>query len=266
MKLRQTSLRVASLISTALLIAGAAAAGCSARLPVTVERDASIATFQWLDEQYGIVRDPEADAMLQRIGARLDGSVLGRALEHECEAAVDGALVRYPWQIFILRSPSPNAFSLGAGIIFVTTGLVEQTNTESELAAVIAHEMAHQLLGHTREAIAAAAEEGDGFRTMPSASFSLERELEADDLSVKMLSVARYQPQAAIRALSIGHTLFTPQYADTRPVLEPVSQSEWLEMRVAKIHERLSGCSKSFPATDSTREFRRVRRLIASLG
>jgi predicted Zn-dependent protease len=52
------------------------------------------------------------------------------------------------WRFSLVRNLAPNAFSIGAGYVFVTEGAVSFARTESELAAILAHEMGHQLAGH----------------------------------------------------------------------------------------------------------------------
>ena len=48
-----------------------------------------------------------------------------------------------PYNIHIVREKSPNAFCVPGGNIYVTTGLIEFARSDSELAYVIAHELAH---------------------------------------------------------------------------------------------------------------------------
>jgi beta-barrel assembly-enhancing protease len=48
-----------------------------------------------------------------------------------------------PWSFAVLDTPSINAFAAPGGIVLVTRGLYEILETEDELAAVLAHEIAH---------------------------------------------------------------------------------------------------------------------------
>ncbi len=52
------------------------------------------------------------------------------------------------WRFGIIDSPNVNAFAAPDGYIFVTNGLLAQLNNESELAGVIAHEIAHVIKRH----------------------------------------------------------------------------------------------------------------------
>ncbi|MGP8433522.1 M48 family metalloprotease [Paraburkholderia fungorum] len=55
---------------------------------------------------------------------------------------------RPDFDLFAIRDPQINAFSLPGGFIGVNTGLIVTTQTESELASVLGHEMGHVLQRH----------------------------------------------------------------------------------------------------------------------
>ena len=58
-----------------------------------------------------------------------------------------------PWGFGVLDAPQLNAFAVPGGYIFVTRGLLERMKSESELAGVLAHEIAHVLRKHHLNAI-----------------------------------------------------------------------------------------------------------------
>src|SRR5438552_315512 len=51
----------------------------------------------------------------------------------------------------VLRTETVNAFAAPGGFVFVTTAAIKRMNTEDELAAVLAHEIAHVNLRHPEE-------------------------------------------------------------------------------------------------------------------
>ncbi|WP_316013281.1 M48 family metalloprotease [Roseobacter sp. HKCCA0434] len=52
------------------------------------------------------------------------------------------------WNVFVLDSPMINAFAQDGPLIYLTRGLIALANDEAELAAVIAHEIAHVEADH----------------------------------------------------------------------------------------------------------------------
>ena len=50
---------------------------------------------------------------------------------------------RIKWEVRLVKTDMLNAFCLPGGFIFFTTGMIDVLNTDSELAAVMAHEMIH---------------------------------------------------------------------------------------------------------------------------
>ena len=122
-------------------------------------------------------------------------------------------------QVTILNSPAINAFALPTGDVYVTRGLIALATDESELAAVISHEIAHVTADHARararqaEAAALArrvsevvidpdiAQDTRKTADLSLATFSQQQELEADRLGVERLAKAGFDPFAAARFL-----------------------------------------------------------------
>lgn len=58
-----------------------------------------------------------------------------------------------PWHFGVLDTHTVNAFATPGGYIFITRGLLERLNNETELAGVLAHEIGHVILKHHVKAI-----------------------------------------------------------------------------------------------------------------
>lgn len=54
-----------------------------------------------------------------------------------------------PWQFGVVDDPTPNAFALPGGFIYVTRGLLGLMNSEAELASVLGHEIGHVTARHS---------------------------------------------------------------------------------------------------------------------
>ena len=62
-----------------------------------------------------------------------------------------------PWTFGVVDTETINAFALPGGTVFVTYGLMRRLSSESELAGVLAHEIAHVVKKHQLAAIQSAA-------------------------------------------------------------------------------------------------------------
>ena len=87
--------------------------------------------IRWQEPSY--VNDAEVSAYINRLGMRLAGAVPG---------------VKQDFEFFVLKDPTLNAFALPGGYIGVHTALILTTQSESELAGVLGHEISHVTQHH----------------------------------------------------------------------------------------------------------------------
>jgi predicted Zn-dependent protease len=150
-----------------------------------------------------------SEQKLERMVARVVGSL-----------TLDPENPNQTYNITILNSPSVNAFALPGGYLYVTRGLLSLANDSAELAAVIAHEMAHVTANHGIQRQQKEAEEVLASQVVNDvlgnaqtgrlalirgrlrlAQFSRNQELEADAIGIKAIGRAGYDPYAAVRFL-----------------------------------------------------------------
>jgi predicted Zn-dependent protease len=154
------------------------------------------ATADRIEREWPLRPDDEVTAFVRRLGRRL------------AEAAPPSP---YDWTFTVVRDRSANAFAIGAGYVYVHDGTIAEAHNEAEVAAVLAHEMAHELAGHfcavrTGDTGAAGwladlfAGAPAGRRRVGSLRQEIDpaREAEADRLSVSILRAAGYDPRAAL--------------------------------------------------------------------
>lgn len=67
--------------------------------------------------------------------------------------ALQGTRPNLPWRFAVIDNPNVNAFATPGGYVFITSGLLERMNSEAELAAALAHEIAHVEKYHHLNAI-----------------------------------------------------------------------------------------------------------------
>ncbi len=91
---------------------------------------------QQIEQRFKVVGDTAINDRVTRIGAIV---------------AAQSQRPNLPFSFKVVEMPEPNAVALPGGFIYVTTGLLGFVRSDHELAAVIAHEVAHSALGHGLE-------------------------------------------------------------------------------------------------------------------
>jgi len=174
------------------------------------ERELGRAFMRSVRRNQAVLDDPLIVDYIQHLGSQL--------VNHS-----DGAGQRF--EFFIINNPEINAFAGPAGHIGVYTGLILTTETESELAAVLAHEIAHVTQHHLMRAwetaqnmaipnaaillaaIAlgvtvggdaglAAAAGGQAALLQEQINFTRANEQEADRIGIDILAKSKFEPRA----------------------------------------------------------------------
>jgi hypothetical protein len=117
--------------------------GSPAQAMLTLEDEYQIGRMivRGLRDQDQILEDPEVTEYIRSLGYKLSSQ------------AHDGS---QRFNFFMVRDNTINAFALPGGFIGVNTGLLLKTDDESELAGVLAHEIAHVTQRHIARSIAPA--------------------------------------------------------------------------------------------------------------
>jgi beta-barrel assembly-enhancing protease len=89
----------------------------------------------YMAKRLPLCNDPKVDAYLTNLGMRLVSKLPTRGQT-------------YPWEFHCVNDKSINAFALPGGYVFVNRGAIEVADNESQLAAVMAHELSHVALRH----------------------------------------------------------------------------------------------------------------------
>jgi predicted Zn-dependent protease len=147
----------------------------------------------------GVSKNMRLNEYINRVGGRLAAA-----------AGTEGVDYRF----HVLRSDVVNAFSLPGGYIYVTRGLMTLANSEAQLAAVLAHEIAHV---HRRHALRRYERERVGQSQGSSSIFNGEsqstaeqkalsayaqqQEFEADEFGLQLLEQTGYHPLSLSRFL-----------------------------------------------------------------
>jgi Zn-dependent protease with chaperone function len=90
---------------------------------------------QLMMQKLPLCNDPKVDQYLTNLGMKL-------------VSKLDQRGATYPWEFHCVNDKTINAFALPGGYVFVNRGAIEAAENESQLAAVMGHELSHVTLRH----------------------------------------------------------------------------------------------------------------------
>ena len=162
------------------------------------------------------------------------------------------------WEVNTLATDELNAYAMPGGKIMVYEGIVKRLNlTDSEIAAIMGHEIAHALRQHSRERVSrlyaqqlaisgAAALTGvdasvaDLANTVATVTFQLpfsrEQEAEADIVGLELMARAGYDPNASVtlwQKMIAMEKQQPPEFLSTHPA--PATRIEGLQSLIPKV-------------------------------
>lgn len=157
---------------------------------------------------------PEADRV-RRVSGRIAKAAEIEPLRREINLHVDPNALE--WESHVLESDQVNAFCLPGGKIAVFTGLLDLVENDDQLAAVIAHEVAHALAHHASERLA----REPTSHILGRLSFNRAQESEADHIGIFLMTFAGYDPEEALafweRMRSAGGRARVPEILSDHP-------------------------------------------------
>ena len=200
-------------------------------------------------------------AYVNAVGNVLAASAMGAPRDSDRPSPIAG------WHFVIVDDDQINAFAASGGFIIVNKGLIKAAQSEDELAAVLAHEVAHTVRGHAIGSIKKARMAGvykemldstvqldeqqlgtltqafegamdDMIDSMVVKGYSRDTEFEADRVGLKIMVDAGYDPNAFISLLEsldkkLGNA-HTGGMKSTHPA--PKDRIAKLKAEVAKYH------------------------------
>lgn len=219
------------------------------RLSPTEEVQLGLQTRGQLAQQFGgLYPDASVQDSVQQMGQRIvQQSVVSQS--------------EYPFEFHVLQdSETVNAFALPGGQVFITNGLLQRLNSQSQLAGILGHEIGHVVARHGAEhlakrelgstlvtavGIATTDEQGRGRQTaaiarvaneMIALQYGREAELESDRLGVQFMAEAGYDPRGMIEVMEIlgsaQSSSPSPEFLSTHP--NPENRIQRLEEAIAE--------------------------------
>ena len=180
-----------------------------------------------------VMDDPQLTEYIQSLGARLAGQ------------ASDG---KQDFEFFIVDDSAINAFALPGGYIGVNSGLILTSDSESELAGVLAHEVAHVTQRHIARSMYDSQRSGMLSIATMLAAILLSA---ATDMSGEVTAGLITASQAAIAQRQINYTRSNEREADrigmdtlSSAGFDPTGMSSFFE----KLSRRYGSTSQQIPA------------------
>lgn len=197
---------------------------------------------QFLSENEVITGTAEAN-MIKRVGDKIE-----TAAERYLNAnGYQGFLEDFRWEYNLVQDDAVNAFAMPGGKIVFYTGILPVAESETGVAVVMAHEIAHALADHGAQRLSAAQLQqlgavagsiavsgrsqetqqifaqayGLGTTVGVMLPFSRKHETEADRIGLTLMAIAGYNPEEASRlwqrmaAQSDGEA--PPEFLSTHP-------------------------------------------------
>ena len=199
-----------------------------------------INAYQQIKTETKVSRDRRSADVVRRVGQRI--------------AAVSGQ-PNLPWEFTLFQDSNPNAFALPGGKVGVNTGLFKVVKDEHQLAAVMAHEVAHVLARHSAERVSqqvlvqagltgaqalggAQSQQWMGLAAQAATlgiilPYSRTQESEADEIGLTYMARAGYDPRAAVEVWrnfnAIGGNR-PPEFLSTHPA--PASRIQQIQAKL----------------------------------
>ncbi|MDM1548410.1 M48 family metalloprotease [Empedobacter falsenii] len=198
---------------------------------------------QMAQEFGGLSRNAQYQELVKRVGAK----VVNNSDAHK---------TNYPFQFYVLAdNRTVNAFALPGGPIFITEALLTRLQNEDQLAGVLGHEVGHVIARHSAEQMskqelsqgiagAAGVAAGDTnsayyaqvVANMVNMKYGRDDELESDDLGVRFMIQAGYNPEALIGVMDILEEASggsqVPEFQSTHP--SPSNRREKIKAAIEK--------------------------------
>jgi len=143
-----------------------------------------------------VVREGPQVERVRRVGQRIARAAAIEPLQREINLR-EGYL--FEWEFNVIQDKQINAFCLPGGKVAVLSGLLPVADNDDQLAAVMAHEIAHALAHHGSERLARQQKQGGNLLdALAGKAHDREQESEADHIGIFLMTFAHYDPEQAV--------------------------------------------------------------------
>lgn len=221
------------------------------------------------ERQLPMLNDARVDRYVNDLGRRLAARAPGE---------------KFPYAFKVVNDPAVNAFALPGGPIFINLGVIAAADNESQLAGVIAHEIAHVALRHGSEQASKASaaqlplailggilgsESSGAALAQLGANFAMSSillknsrtaESEADIIATQILNDSGFDARGMVQ-------FFERIEAEQRGrgPIEFFSNHPSPDNRIERVNQEIAALGGARGASADSREFVEMKRYLASL-
>ncbi len=186
-------------IVLALALVSMGSVACSTN-PATGKR--SLTLLSWEREmQMGADAAPQFTAQFGGAVANTSANRFVNRVGHRLLGGIEDGVPELEWEFTLLDSDVINAFALPGGKVFMSRGLAQRLDSESQLAGVLGHEIGHVTARHANQQIS----RQSGFKA-GLGKLAVAVGVAADD------SVVRQYGKYAVPALAVGGNVVLLKY------------------------------------------------------
>lgn len=227
--------------------------GINQHVSITPDQEIAIGLHSkpaMIQEYGGHDADQRAQELVREVGRRLVQSSVA-------------AQTPYQYEFHLLADPNTvNAFALPGGQVFITRALFDRLTDVDQLAGVLGHEIGHVIARHAGERMekdnllqglagAAGVAMGDyqsaqmaqQVAALIGLKYGREQELQSDDLGVRFMIEAGFNPEKLIDVMEIlkraSGSQERPEFTSTHP--DPENRKQKIEEAIQKYKNRNTG-------------------------
>lgn len=189
-------------------------------LPTSTMMEMSALSYQQVLDTANIVRTGEQAEMVKRVGNRIASATEKYMRENGFEDRLD----EFAWEFNLIQDNSVNAWCMSGGKVAFYTGILPVCESETGVAVVMGHEVAHAIARHGNERVSQSLalqglatgldlallikQQPDAARQVANLAFgvggqlgmlaySRKHESEADEMGLTFMAMAGYNPSEA---------------------------------------------------------------------
>ncbi len=219
---------------------------------------------------FKLIHDPEVERYVDQVGQRILSAMGPQP---------------YDYRFFVVEDSQLNAFAIPGGSIYVHTGLLERISNTDELAGVLGHEITHikghhmarlsgpdplsllallgMFLGKGGAGAQAAGAAAQALSAARELSYSRGLEQEADNLGIRYMAEAGYNPKEVLNFLKIMDQERILNPTDVPPYLmtHPVTQERMANAALVVRNLNLGPAPQRFEQADPIKKIQTILRL-----